>query len=119
MKCLIDIITIKISCLRAQAHHLHVAVLRLSWSIVDNAAQTPAASEEKNSDSGATSEFYEAEAILDHTQGKKILIFTTNMCVGNIMVLNITPFANFDDVRIVRTPWRQQKRQFVSSSCPG
>ncbi|KAK5805404.1 hypothetical protein F5H01DRAFT_283206, partial [Linnemannia elongata] len=70
--------------------------------------------EEKSSDSDATSESYEVEAILDHAQDEK----NTHMYhyyvrwKGDGPEHNSwMPFTNFDNIQIARNYWRQQRKQ--------
>jgi len=75
--------------------------------------QLPTASEEKNSDSDATLESYEVEAILNHAQDEKnhhmyhyYVRWKTYGPEHNSWI----PFTNLDDIQIVRNYWRQHRK---------
>lgn len=76
-------------------------------------SQFPAVSEEKSSDSDATSESYEVEAILDHAQGENLHMYHYYVRWKGYGPEHNSwiPFTNFDDIRILSNYWRQQRKQ--------
>ncbi|OAQ22507.1 hypothetical protein K457DRAFT_84718 [Linnemannia elongata AG-77] len=74
----------------------------------------PAISEEKSSDSDATSESYEVEATLDHAQNEKnphIYSYYVRWKGYGPEHNSWIPFTNFDDIQILRNYGRQQRKQ--------